>query len=434
MGKEVLHNEGLYSKERPLKGKTIAIVGAGPAGSIMACLLGREGVNVLLFDHRDHSRPDVGGIGPCTGCAGIIQLSAMDQLENVELPLPREIIQENLSGFVVYTPDGEKTLEIPVEMASVYRGWGPVGGEETTPSFDAWLFGRAEKLATVRAYKKRVAKITLGNQNNLAKIETADGKTFEANFVIGAFGHSKVPILNPDETTALLDLPVIKKAVVREYLLGREFVEETYRGKVHVVGNPTKNVWFAALVPKDKYVSAVIMGRGDVTPEDFEEFLETQVAKKLLPDNLKNKFRCGCSRNTITIASPRRFVILGEGGIVLTGDAGPTRIRKNGIGAAIDLAWHLSQTLINEGYQGAALRKFEAYAWKNYVVDNFFAGALLRVNDLVLNNPSLTSLIFKLANEESSISPVVRKHMELMLTGEIPYWQVFPKAWLEFFR
>ncbi|MEE8419195.1 MAG: hypothetical protein V3S02_03690, partial [Dehalococcoidales bacterium] len=77
-------------------GSKVAIVGGGPAGSFFALYLSKfaasAGISpdITIYQHRDFSEPGTKG---CKGCAGILSMSLLKNLEELNLSVPREIVQ-----------------------------------------------------------------------------------------------------------------------------------------------------------------------------------------------------------------------------------------------------------------------------------------------------------------------------------------------------
>jgi len=418
----------------PLAGKTIAVIGAGPAGATAAYLLARSRLpRVLLFDQRPLLRPPEAGekIPACGGCGGLVQASVMTRLKSIGLTLGSGVVQAHLDGYTIHYLKRSITLEIPSQgMVAVYRGWGPVRGGMARDSFDSSLAHDA-CAAGAEFLQEQVTGIQLGDGvGGPAAIVTA-GSIHHADFVVGAFGHNRAlsaRILTSRLQPAPLDVPRIVRGAVREYEFGVSFVEQTYRRRVHVIFEPTPNIWFAALIPKGPVVSIVLMGHRDTKAADFDELFALPSMQGLLPaGDTRQHLKCGCVRSSLTVSSPRRFLVPDTGGIALIGDAGPTRPRKNGLFAAIDLAQKLATCLERGGFSAQALRPFQYYALLNYVVDDMWADRTLALTGDVARIPVLGSLAVR-ALAHGCRLPVLTSAMQeyarLILTGEAPYWWI----------
>lgn len=302
-------------------------------------MLAERGVQVYIYEPRSTNKPDgsIGGkILPCTGCAGLVQDSARRLLKSVGLEIPEEVIQAKLKQTVVHFPNTDETINIRTDARTVYRGWSPLKQPEGTKieSFDAWLLRMAIDAGAIHI-QTRVKKVI--GESNKVKIVTDSGD-FAADLVIGAYGNATTIERDGTLKSVHMDRPITKNAGVREYIISEEALTNL-SSSIHIFGNPTPNVWFALVTPKAKanYVTIALMARDDITPQDYNDFLELPKIKQLLV-GISNISSCACI-NPITIVSPQHFMAADETGqltLVNIGDAGPTRPRKNGIFAALD--------------------------------------------------------------------------------------------------
>ncbi len=418
----------------PLAGKTIAVVGAGPAGATAAFLLARSRyARVLLFEQRPLLDTPVAGdkIRQCGGCGGLVQAGVQARLKSLGLALSPQIVQDNLAGFTVHYPKRKTALEIPASgMVTVHRGWGPIRGKTPSQSFDSFL-ARQASAAGAEFHEEQVTRIQLGDGESTPAVVVTNKQDYPVDFVIGAFGHNHTLSHNIVDSLSQpppLDTSRVSRGAVREYEFGPAFVEQRYERRVHVVANPTANIRFAAMVPKRGVVSVVLMGHSDTNPSDFDELFAVSSLQHLLPSSRVGHYmKCACMRSSLTTSSPRRFLISGVGGIALIGDAGPTRPRKNGLFAAIDLAQKLVWCIERGGLSQRALLRFQSYALIHYVVDDLWADAMLAPIGDALGIPILGSLAMHALARDKRIpivTTVMREYARLMLTGEGPYWQI----------
>ena len=341
------------------------------------------------------------------------------------------MLQDNLAGYTVHHVKANLSFEIPAPgMVSVYRGWGPLHSETPADSFDAFLARQASG-AGADLRQEQVTRIKLGDGQITPAVITTNRQEYEADFVIGAFGHNQAlfdSIVDATAQPAALDTARITRGAVREYEFGAAFVAQRYGRSVHIIADATPRIWFAAFIPKGAVVSIVAMGHNDVRPADFDELFASPAVQSLLPGSgLKQCLICACTRSSLTTSSPRRFLIPGEGGIALIGDAGPTRPRKNGLLAAIDLAQNLAACLDQHGLSSHALLGFSYHAWAYYVIDDLWADALLGLTGRAPAFPIMGSLTRRALAHDSRIpiiSTAMQEYGRLMLTGDGPYWRI----------
>ena len=435
------------SQSGAFRAERIAVVGAGPGGSTAALVLARAGKRVTCYDPRNILRVTKPA---CTGCAGLIQDSCLTDLESVGLVPPEEVVQRKLRGYVVHLAHGAKLTILTKRMIAVYRGFGPLeSSQREIEGFDAWLLSEAIA-AGARFEPAAVDKIETDVEGE-ARLSTTAGPD-SADFVIGAFGHSRH--LADSVVTAegeRLDQPTVQRSSVFEFFLGEDFCEKTYGDFVHVVIVPEQlypqlNVWFASFVPKRQgSVSVVLMGRRDVTIRDAEHFFAAPAAQALLPAvagenvpklittlmSLGGHLQCVCTKNTVTVSPPARFLLPVRGGIALVGDAGPTRPFKNGIGAAIDLGAKLAESII-----AGDLESFQQYADRHYPPDDYkVALQLLHLHDRVLSWRPFEALLAALVRYSIPfVSGSAREYAQHMLAADIPYGDILPPGVRTVFR
>ena len=425
----------------------IAVVGAGPGGSTAALILARAGKHVTCYDPRNIlqvTKP------ACTGCAGLVQDSCLADLEAVGLSPPDEVVQRRLQGYVVHLAHGARMTILTKRMIAVYRGFGPLeSAQRGIEGFDAWLL--SEAIAAGVRFEPTVVNRIETAVDGEARLSTADGVD-TADFVIGAFAHNRH--LAESVVTSeyeRLDQPTVQRSSVFEFHLGEDFCEETYGDFCHVVIVPKQlypqlNVWFAAFVPKrEGAVSVVLMGRRDVTLRDAQEFFAAPPGRALLPaavgesdpklvttlTSLGGHLQCVCTKNTVTVSPPARYLLPVRGGIALVGDAGPTRPFKNGIGAAIDLGVRLAGSIID-----GDLESFQQYADRHYPPDDYkVALQLLHLHDWVMSRGPLETMMAMLTRRSIPLASRLTKEYSLhMLAADIPYGEILPLGVRNVFR
>ncbi len=113
-------------------GSKVAIIGGGPAGSLFALYLIRyakeTGIcpEITIYQDRNFHEPGPKG---CKGCAGILSLSLLRNLEELGLNLPDEIVQSKIDNYAVHSPYTSISISNPekgIQIISVYRGGGLV--------------------------------------------------------------------------------------------------------------------------------------------------------------------------------------------------------------------------------------------------------------------------------------------------------------------
>lgn len=425
-------------ESHPLHGKKIAVIGGGPAGSFFSIVLLNEAqkiglkLHLEIFETRAPRLSEGESPRLCTGCAGLIQGDVISLMGKNGLEIPETVRQSSINQSIIHFPGEKDTISLPTKAQTVYRGFSPIKpeGNQLIGSFDAFLLDQAIQAGAVH-HQTTINQIDITDPNN-PQIFDSQGNIYHPDLIIGAFGHNRNLIKNiklPPDYNNNDFLPKVGRAGVREYFLRDSKLLEGMGDQLHIFGNPTDNIWFAAVIPKKEYVTIVLMARRDIQPnEDFAAFLTNSQVQKLLGQAIDPQIiNCSC-RPLITLRSPTLFMIPDSSGnmvMINIGDAGPTRPRKNGLSAAMYSAEQLSQTLIEDGVSPRSFRKVEHYLRKNYVTDNRYVEAVLKMADIFLNHKLPRQAALYLVNKDIPlVSDLINSSLNLVVTGRQPYWRL----------
>lgn len=351
----------------------VAIVGGGPAGSFFALYLQKyaaeQGIQpeVTIYQARDFDEPGPKG---CKGCAGVLSLSLLKNLDELSLSLPEEIIRSRIENYTVHSPYTSITISNPEkgrDIISIYRGGGPrISHYEDRISFDGWLLRQAESRGAMVA-RETVSGIYLGNETGIE----VDGQRRDYDLVVMAAGinarHIPIQGLNyhPPKTQIMTQ---------DELYAGADRVESQLGNTAHVFLLPNSNLIFGTLVPKGAYINVSVLSSSK-RPISVSDFLKYDIVRKVLTE--KYEHACGCRPRTVTGAASNYYTDR----FITIGDAAVTRLYKDGIGSSLLTAREATRSVI---FHGVARQDFERYyqpLCRSIKQDNAWGHRLFRLND-----------------------------------------------------
>ena len=129
-------------------GSRIAVIGGGPAGSFFAYFtldLAKRmdlDISIDIIEAKAFDKPGPAG---CNHCGGIISESLIQMMSAEGIVLPTSVVRRGIESYTIYLESGSAVIQTPLReqrIASVYRGFGPKGAEDTDyESFDGYLLG-----------------------------------------------------------------------------------------------------------------------------------------------------------------------------------------------------------------------------------------------------------------------------------------------------
>src|SRR5210317_2312310 len=133
-------------------GSRIAVVGAGPAGSMfsyfflsMAETIGLD-VGVDIYEPRSFCHRGPAG---CNHCGGIVSESLVQRLATEGIYLPDDVVPRGIESYTLHMDVGDVEIATPLmekRIAAIYRGNGPRSSEPLdTHSFDGYLLDLAKQ-------------------------------------------------------------------------------------------------------------------------------------------------------------------------------------------------------------------------------------------------------------------------------------------------
>jgi flavin-dependent dehydrogenase len=405
-------------------GSRIAVIGGGPAGSsfaIFALHYAREAnldLEVTIFEPRDFSKPGPQG---CNMCAGLIPIRSLRPLVDVGVTVPEDVIQQRIEHYTLHTVAGPIPLPqtgSDADVISVYRGSGPRNAPPWPHdiSFDRFLLESARSRGA-DVVAERVTAVTAAPDR---QVVTATG-SYPADLVVLAAGVNRSQI---DLADVDFRPPPRQQMIQVELFLGADGVRDALGGSVHVVLAKHPGLAFGTLIPKGTFINVSLLGT-DLPADSITNFLALPEVERMLASRPVSA--CSC-RPRISVG-PARPLFADR--FVAVGDAGVTRLYKNGIGSAIQTAEQAARTAVLHGVSDAAFRRHYAPLCRAITRDNLagrflfsFSRVFRRYRWLTL--PHLHSVV-----AERSMPPEQRHHSRFlwaMFTGAYPYRQLLGMA------
>ena len=412
-------------------GGRIAVIGGGPSGSFfsyfalkMARMIGRE-IQITIFEPKNFLSKGPAG---CNHCGGVISELMVQSLAVEGINIPVSVVQRGINSYQLYTERGDVQIETPAHektIASVYRSGGPRGvAIHDKESFDNFLLQ-----AAVREGAEHVPR-------TVDRVLFEDGKPVlysgeeilaRADLVVGAFG------VNGRKTPTFEGMdfgyksPTITKTAIAEIALDPEYISEKFGNSVHLFLLPVKNMKFAAIIPKTSYVALCMLGK-KLDKARVTEFLAHPKVRQLFPEGELEKVSCMCLP-LMNIGAPARPF---ADRVVMIGDAGSTRLYKDGIGAAYFMGKSVAKTVVMHGVGEKHFRENYMPDYRSLIIDNRFGSFLFWFTDLFREYRFLTSVMLRVVKKESRYHSDEKKILSSILwdmfTGNERYKEVFYRA------
>ncbi len=410
--------------EFPLR---IAIIGAGPAGTVAALnllYLARQRdchIRVLLLDRKTFT--EFGPAG-CNLCAGVISAALIHDLEHLGVIIPPHVIQQKILGYELETRGG--SIHLPRPPGSViytaYRGIGPRGLHyDEERSFDAFLL-RSAVHAGAEYRNSLVTDIQRQAGATRFQIRCQDAETVDADVVIGAFGINSTLGRRLSSLGTGYRPPRAIHACQAEVPLDPAFINEHYQGRITIFNLGLQRVRFASLTPKQRHVTVSIVGE-TVTRQDLLMFLEhPAVLRHFPPGWCCPEGICSCQPKLPVTAAAHPVAE----GLVVIGDADVSRYLKDGIGSAFFTAAQAAQAILEGAGDPDVLRKhYYRPSRGRFQVDNWVGRFLFACNDLISRCPVMVAAFLAVARWEQEHLPPGRRPLNEflweMFTGDAPY-------------
>jgi len=411
-------------------GAHIAVIGGGPAGSFfsifalkMAEMVGKR-LNITIFEPKDFKKD--GPLG-CNRCGGIISELLVQALAVEGINFPDSLVQRGINSYQLHTTCGSVYIETQMHektIATVYRGGGPTGiiGRDKE-SFDKFLLDLAVKEGAVHNPIK-IDRIEYKNKRPV--LFSQDQKIQEADLVVGAVGVKSQTTKIFEDIGFGYKKPETITAAIAEIGLDKSIVSEHFGNSVHMFLLPVKDIKFAAMIPKSTYITVCILGK-NMNTHTMNEFINNPVVQNVLPRTITYKIDCHCLPK-MNIRAPK---IPFTDRVVICGDAGSTRLFKDGIGAAYIMGKAAAKTAVFQGVSREHFQKWYYPVYRSIKYDNYYGKYLFAITDIYKKNKILCKGMLEVVREEQRDlhnRKMLSSILWDMFTGSERYKNIFYRA------
>jgi flavin-dependent dehydrogenase len=412
-------------------GSKVAIVGGGPSGSFFGYFLlemaERVGIDVEVdcYEPRDYT---VSGPAACNMCGGIVSESLVQNLAAEGIRLPTSVVQRGIDSYVMHTDLGSVKLQTPIaekRIAAIHRGAGPRGIKEMKwKSFDGYLQSLAVGRG-VNVIKGRVDEVARADERRY-RVRAKGGEPKEYDLVAVASGVNTGILKLFEGLDIGYRAPKTTQTAIREYLLGEETIAKYLGSSMHVFMMDIPRMEFAAIIPKGDYVTVAVLG-DEIDAKLLEAFLTTpQVRACFPPDWAWDQAACNCGPRINVGGSPRPYA----DGILFIGDAGVSRLYKDGIGAAYKAAKAAASAVVFHGTSAEALQKHYGKACDKMEMDNRIGKLIFAITGLLQRRRFARKAILRMTawEQKRQGKRIMSTVLWDMFTGSAPYEEVLMRT------
>ena len=423
-----------HSRERPREspralqdGSRVAVIGAGPAGSLFSYFLLNMAdavsldVDVDLFEPRHFCHRGPAG---CNHCGGIVSESLVQRLATEGIMLPDAVVQRGIESYTLHTDVGDVEIETPLmekRIAAIYRGNGPRNSELLdTHSFDGYLMELAQRKGA-----KRISRLVtdIRRDGDLMGVHCADQFSDNYDLVVMATGVNSRLLESLEDETQEFQRPRCTRTFICEFRLGRKVIRETFGPSMHVFFLDIPRLKFAALIPKGDYVTLCLLGE-PIDDELMEQFFSSPEVANCFPGGVIPSHVCHCyPRINVSPARP----VFGDR-LVMIGDSGATRLFKDGIGASYRTAKAAARTAVFHGVGAEDFKKHYAPLCRRISNDNNVGKLVFGFGSLVQKSRFARRGVLRMTAIEQERAGAKRRMSEVLwdlFSGSASYTDVF---------
>jgi len=408
-------------------GSRIAVVGAGPAGSMFSYFLLNmaESIGLALeLDLYEARQFCHGGPSGCNHCGGVVSESLVQRLATEGISLPDDVVQRGIEAYTMHMDVGNANIATPLQesrIAGVYRGNGPRNSRPLgTHSFDGYLQSLANAKGA-RSVRRMVTEVRA--DGDAMTVGCVDGSRASYDLVALACGVNSQLLKSLDGLAEAHEAPALKTTFICEFQLGRDVIRQTLGQAMHVFLLDIPNLKFAALVPKGDYATLALLGHG-INEDLLDRFFASAEFRNCFAGGVVPRHVCHCyPRINIRSARPP----YGDR-LVMIGDSGSTRLYKDGIGAAYRTAKAAARTAAFHGVSARDFREHYAPLCRRIDLDNQVGKLVFWFGGLIQRAGLARRGVMHMIETEQAHAEAPRRMSQVlwdMFSGSAPYSDIF---------
>ena len=373
-----------------LDGSRIAVIGGGPAGSFFSYYALEYArrfdleIELNIFEAKDFTK--IGAAG-CNHCGGIVSESLVQQLATDGIVIPSEIIQRGINTYTMHTEQGSRVIHTPSDehrIASVFRGCGPKGClDKSQRGFDNYLLGLCEK-SGAKVIHEKVTQLERTEDGIIVGTSKTEPERYD--LVVGAAGLSSKTLELFQGICPSYVPPGVTRTYISEFFMRPQDIDESFGDSMHVFLLDLPNITFGALIPKENYVTLVLLGK-DIDKDVVQSFIDSEQVKSCFPDDFPVERATPCKCYPFVNIKPGAPAYADR--VVLIGDSASSKLYKNGSGAAFVTGKAAASTAIFEGVSKEQFEKYYAPICHDLDKDNQVGKFIFWVTRLIQKSPVL---------------------------------------------
>jgi hypothetical protein len=217
------------------------------------------------------------------------------------------------------------------------------------------------------------------------------------DLVVGATGLHKASLDLFREICPSFGLPGETRAYISEFFMKSADIENSLGDSMHVFLLDLPQITFGALIPKENYVTLVLLGR-NISKEVVENFITSDQVRACFPPDfpVERTVACQC----YPYINVKQGLHPYGDRVVLVGDAASSKLYKNGIGAAFITGKAAASTALLEGIGEAHFQKYYAPICRDLDRDNQVGKLIFEVTKLIQKSPILKRGLLDLVGRE----------------------------------